>query len=91
MNYRHVPMRCKCGEVPDRIDEVGLTDRHELVVHWWCSRCRKVVYIVKSLAECWQECPTEQDSLERRLAQLEALGYCAEDADFLRRMGVRVS
>jgi hypothetical protein len=90
MNYRHLPLECECGEVPDHIEEVGFTDRHELVVHWWCPRCRKVVYVVKPLADCWRECPCPEESLERRLAELAERGYGAGDAEFLRSVGVRI-
>jgi len=89
MNYRHLPLQCRCGEVPDHIDEVGFTDAHELVVHWWCSNCRRVVYVSKPLAECWRECPLPEQSLEQRLMTLEC-GYGPEDTDFLRSVGVRM-
>lgn len=89
MNYRHLPLLCRCGEVPDHIDEVGFSDNHELIVHWWCSRCRKVTYAVKSLADCWRDCPNPERSLETHLAELEE--YCDEDAGFLRSIGVKVT
>jgi hypothetical protein len=57
MGYRHLSLCCKCGQAPSRIDEVGLTDDHELVIHWWCEECKRVVYASKSLADCWQDCP----------------------------------
>jgi hypothetical protein len=58
---------------------VGLTDEHELVVHWWCLRCRKVVYVTKSLSDCWRDCP-------RSLGKEEAE---SADARFLQSIGVR--
>ena len=49
MSYHRLELCCGCGEPPDRIDEVGFTDEHELVIHWWCLRCSKVVYVSKRL------------------------------------------
>lgn len=57
MSYRHFSLECRCGEPPSRIEEVGVTDDHELVIHWWCDKCQKVVYASKSLADCWNEAP----------------------------------
>jgi len=64
MGYRHLSLCCKCGQAPTRIDEVGLTDDHELVIHWWCEECKRVVYASKSLAECWQDCPKPEPAAE---------------------------
>ena len=89
MNYRHLSLHCQCGEVPDHIAEVGFTDDHNLVIHWWCSNCQKVVYVTKSLTDCWRECPSPSTSLDRVLPEL-ANGYEEEDADFLRSIGVKV-
>ena len=80
MSYRHLDLCCGCGEPPDRIDEVGLTEEHELVIHWWCLRCRKVVYVTKSLSDCWRDCPRSdvgKDEVE------------SADAQFLQSIGVR--
>ncbi len=91
MGYRHISLCCKCGQTPTRIDEVGLTDDHELVIHWWCEECKRVVYASKSLAECWQDCPKDQkpqsepqpDALEEKLEEcfdqkfLQSLGIAA--------------
>src|ERR1035441_1955878 len=51
MNHRHLSLRCQCGEIPDRIAEVGFTDEHSMVIHWWCTNCKKVVYVTKSLRD----------------------------------------
>jgi len=90
MNYRHLSLRCQCGEIPDRIAEVGLTDDHNLVIHWWCTRCQKVVYVSKPLTDCWRECPSAQQSLERVLPGVSDDTYRDQDADFLRSIGVQV-
>lgn len=74
MSYRHLPLRCACGQTPDRIVEVGFTDDHELVIHWWCSECNRVVCASKPLTECWKECPKPE---------------IVDDVRFLQRIGVR--
>lgn len=61
MNYRHFSLACRCGSPPARIEEVGVTDDRELVIHWWCQDCRRVVYASKSLADCWRECPKPEN------------------------------
>jgi len=71
---------------PTRIDEVGLTDDHELVIHWWCEDCKRVVYASKSLADCWQDCPKaepKQEIPEKTLSD-------AFDAQFMHSIGVRL-
>jgi hypothetical protein len=90
MNYRHLSLHCHCGEIPDRIAEVGFTDDHCLVIHWWCTQCQKVVYISKSLTDCWRECPSPDHNLDRVLPSLSADGYLKDDAEFLRSIGVQV-
>jgi hypothetical protein len=89
MNYRHLSLRCQCGEIPDRIAEVGFTDDHSMVIHWWCTNCKKVVYVTKSLSECWRECPSPSHSLDRVLAKAGDGFYEGQDAEFLRSIGVQ--
>jgi hypothetical protein len=91
MGYRHLSLCCKCGQSPTRIDEVGLTDDHELVIHWWCEECKRVVYASKSLAECWQDCPKpEQQPVETpRMSSLAAVPSRFDDR-FLKSLGIRV-
>ena len=90
MNYRHLSLHCHCGEIPDRIAEVGFTDDHNLVIHWWCTKCQKVVYVAKSLTDCWRECPSPSASLDRALPKLNCDAYEQQDAEFLRSIGVQV-
>jgi hypothetical protein len=71
---------------PARIDEVGLTDDHELVIHWWCEDCKRVVYASKSLANCWQDCPPS----ESRREIPEKILSDAFDAQFMQSIGVRL-
>jgi len=86
MSYRHLPLTCECGEVPERILEIGLTAEHELVVHYWCSVCHRAVCVSKPLTDCWRECP-EPDATPRLLAALPAAPTAA-DAEFLQSMGI---
>jgi len=87
MSYRHLPLTCECGEVPDRILEVGLSDVHELVIHFWCAECRRSVCLTKPLTECWQECPPPET---RQAAQVALVHTNSEaDARFLRALGIR--
>ena len=82
--YQRIELSCECGRQPARVREVGLTADRQLVIYWRCSQCRKHVYIVKSLADYWRECPgtvTPQ--------QVAAPAFEAEDALFLRRVGIR--
>jgi hypothetical protein len=94
MNYRHLPLQCKCGEVPDHISEVGFSNDRHLVIHWWCPQCRKLVYISKPLVECWRDCPGTDDSLDARLEALDAAADARDsllsDLEFLRSVGVRL-
>jgi hypothetical protein len=77
MSYRHFSLSCRCGKAPARIEEVGVTDDHELVIHWWCDDCRKLVWASKPLSDCWRECPKTEDGPKF-------------DAEFLHSIGVRM-
>ena len=88
MNYRHLSLHCQCGQVPKHIAEVGLTDDHCLVIHWWCAQCQKVVYMTRSLTDCWRECPSPSYALDRVLPQLDDDVHQDRDAEFLRSIGV---
>jgi len=87
MSYRHLPLICDCGEVPDRILEVGFTAGHELVVHYWCSVCHRAVYFSKALPDCWRDCPEPEAAPQPPAAQ--AVEAAAADARFLRSIGIR--
>ena len=84
MSYRHLDLCCGCGEPPDRIDEVGFTDEHELVIHWWCLRCCRVVYLSKRLIDCWRDCPRPEAGKEGAES-----AYQSADDRFLQSIGVR--
>lgn len=87
MRFRQFALTCECGLVPTRIRQVGLSTEHQLVIHWWCMGCRKAMYVVKDLAECWEECPKAEDN-----DVVPAAAYEQEkqrgDANFLHRMGI---
>ena len=86
MSYRHLPLTCHCGEAPERILEVGFTAEHELVVHFWCSECRRAVYVSKPLTDCWRSCPAPDAEPKHQAAR--AREAAAADARFLRSLGI---
>jgi hypothetical protein len=83
MGYRAMQFACHCGQPPDRILEIGFTSEGNMVVHFWCSACQRVLFISQSLDECRQECPPAD-------SQADSLS-AAVDARFLRSMGIAVS
>jgi hypothetical protein len=85
MRFRKLPLRCECGRSPKEIREVGLTAEHELVIRWFCSGCKRHIFVVKTLSDCWRECPT------RPAGKItgEAIETDISDLQFLRSMGVR--
>ncbi len=89
MTYRHLPLTCKCGEAPARILEVGFSAQHELVIHYWCAECRRVVCVSKPFTECWRECPPViAYDTSAAPGQPAPLNPSAEDARFLHSIGV---
>lgn len=62
---------------------MGLTADRQLVIYWRCSQCRKHVYVIKSLADYWRECPAAG------VIPQQAAPFEAADALFLRRVGIR--
>jgi hypothetical protein len=89
VKFRQMPLICECGFIPIRLRSVGFTAEYELVVHWRCPACGKLVYAIKSLADCCRECPENVESLETAL--LNACGEATESSDeaFLQQMGIR--
>jgi hypothetical protein len=88
MNYWHLPLYCTCGEAPEHIAEVGFTDDHQLVIHWWCVVCHRVVYVIKPLTDCWRESSRRAYPTPRQETPAE-LPYGEEDTRFLQRLGVK--
>jgi len=81
MSYRPLPLSCFCGEVPDRILEVGFTSDSHMVVHYWCSACSRVLFVSKTLEECADACPLPD-------AGENPIDHDAEDAAFLQSIGI---
>jgi hypothetical protein len=89
MKFHPFPLSCECGLMPARIKQVGLSDDGQLVIHWWCLRCRKAIYVVKDLGQ-----PNESESAGEEIvesfAEISAdTSGPAGDASFLERMGIR--
>ena len=89
MKYRTLSFFCGCGQAPLRITEVGLTADHQLIIHWWCAGCKKMVYAIKPLAECWKHCPTTASS-RSMVIEDGKFDPGAEDARFLQSLGVKL-
>ena len=88
MKFRQFALCCECGLIPTRIRHVGLSVEHQLVIHWWCMGCRKAMYVVKDLADCWKECP-KPDEFGVSTADPPTTERQAGDVNFLHRMGIR--
>jgi hypothetical protein len=88
MRFRQLSLRCECGRVPARIGQVGLTPQHQLVIHWKCTGCKRFIYIVKDLADCWRDCPKPEGQLD--VFEVSAAPMSGPDAEFLHSVGVRL-
>ena len=86
MKYRMLSVCCECGRCANRIKNIGFTAQHELVLHWWCSGCKRDVYLVKSLSDCWRCCPEPEGFANVGETVRPAFG--PDDTRFLRRLGV---
>ncbi len=87
MRYESLQLICECGQHTNRIREVGFTADHQLVLHWRCLACKKYVYVVKSLSDCWRDCPRENETKPAPSAE-DLLRE--NDLRFLRSLGVRL-
>jgi len=76
MSYRHFSLQCRCGQPPSRIEEVGITDDRELVIHWWCDECNKIVYASKSIEDCIAAAPPMETDANFDENFLARLGIC---------------
>ena len=81
MSYRPLPISCYCGEVPDRILEVGFTSDRHMVVHFWCSSCSRVLFVSHTLDECAEQCPEPETTPN-------PFDHADEDARFLNSLGI---
>ena len=82
MGYRAIHLACYCGQPPERILEIGFTSDRNMVVHFWCSACNRVLFVSRSLDECAHGCPPPDVEAETLLA--------AEDVRFLQSLGIAV-
>jgi len=87
MKFRPFDLCCECGLAPTRIRQVGLSTQHELVIHWWCLGCRKAMFVVKDLADCWEVCPTADAFGVTSMSGCDAERQQG-DVNFLRRLGI---
>lgn len=87
MKFRQLSLRCACGLAPARIQHVGLTAEHQLVIHWRCTVCKKDIYVLKTLADCWRECP--QPEAASQVAEVGRELVESMDAEFLHGLGVK--
>jgi hypothetical protein len=55
-----------------------------LVVHWRCSWCKRAVYRLKPLADCWRKCP-ETEGLAR--VEESEFQFGPDDVRFLHSIG----
>lgn len=83
MEYSAMQLACHCGQPPDRILEVGFTSDRNMVVHYWCAACSRVLFMSQPLEECIQNCP--QPEPEEVAAVTREM---AEDARFLQSLGI---
>jgi hypothetical protein len=78
MEFKEIHLSCECGALPISAPTIGLTALHQLLIHWVCPKCKQQVYFLKTLAECWRDCPVS--------AADEVTPF---DRRFLRTMGVK--
>ncbi len=88
MKFRRLQFTCTCGRSYPKIKSVGFTSEYELVIHWICAACGKVVYTVKSLADCCRECPESESDEAAIVVPARRANNDAEDARFLRSLGI---
>lgn len=89
MMFQSLLLRCECGRRTTRIREVGLTTDHQLVLHWKCPACKRYVYVVKSLSDCWRECPDSGHAGES--AECKGEIFRGTDEMFLQSVGIKIS
>jgi len=88
MKFRPFALSCECGVTPTRIKQVGLSANRQLVIHWWCLRCRKSIYVVRDLRQCWEESAGAED-LDGDAGISTEASVPGGDAQFLQSMGIR--
>ena len=88
MKYRRFVLTCQCGRKARHFAGVGLSTDHQIVVYWRCPWCRSRVYVVKPLADCWRECPAEEEGEEAGLEYSDSSASLG-DLIFLHSLGVK--
>lgn len=86
MKFEPLSMYCECGRAASTFTQVGLTDDHQMVFHWWCPDCDEPVHMFKSLAECWRECPHAEDTAAPEAPN--GSNTASEDLILLAAMGI---
>ena len=86
MKFLQLSFSCACGRPASRVRQVGLTADHQLVIHWRCSQCRRYVYVLKALSDCWGDCPKPEHVREILESSSDHVG---PDERFLHSLGVR--
>jgi len=86
MNFEPLSIYCQCGRPASTITQVGLTPDHQLVFHWWCAECDEPVYVFKTLADCWRECPRGEDRAASEPPGISSIE--SDDVVFLATMGI---
>jgi hypothetical protein len=89
MEYRALSFSCECGQAPLRITQVCLTTDHQLLIRWWCAGCKKMVYAIRPLGECWKDCPATASTGNIVIKDRE-FDPGSEDARFLQSLGVKL-
>jgi hypothetical protein len=88
IEYHQLRLSCECGGVPRRILAVGVSTTHDLVIHWRCPWCRRNVYSVRSLSDCWRDC---FDEAPVKVSTSDPPEQTPDDRRFLHSIGVRYS
>jgi hypothetical protein len=90
MKYRRLRLTCGCGALAKKISGVGLSLAHDLIVEWRCPRCRRNVYIVKPISDCWRDCFADRPSTTPR-SNADSMMETADDRKFLHSVGIKYS
>ncbi len=92
MTYLTLSLECECGKTASSVQEVGFTVEHQLILRWRCTKCKKHAYVLKTLEDCWKECPVVGDVDEGREGKAECTHEEVQmsDAEFLQAIGVKL-
>ena len=48
---------CPCGARMEKVDNIGLTDTHEMYLYFTCAECGGKVCVKARIPEIWRACP----------------------------------